>query len=334
MNLDLDIIENFDLKSSNEDLLLDNLNKINDIIRSSESARKNVPNSFYTELIGHFRDKTLADFNNDVDILLLKCLKNSAATFKEHLNKQEYHLANLLIDKLKLDNNPSLNDELNCLIFQYLNNFIQGNNDAFRALNEDLVSLSGVFLNNKLISFKFFETICCILLYISDKKTLSMRNYQLSNLRLHIHKHNNTNLNWSVKLVKHLCQYLSLEDLVDQISFDNKIYLTLVLGVINDYLVENSSQINLIQSKQELLINSCNLLAQNHSEANLKVELIRFIGNLVYENELNRNLFLKNNYLSLIIQNLVFDANNPFIREWSIATLKYLHVEDEIKFSY
>lgn len=332
MNLELNIIEILDLQLKSKDTLIDNLNKINDIIRYSESIRKNIPNSFYAKLIKRFEDKKLHDLNNEVDILLLKCVKNSAAVFKEYLDEQEYRLVKLLIHMLKTDNDPSLNDEIYCLIFQYLNNIIQGNNEAFKALINDLVSLSDVILSYKVISFKLFETICCILLYVSKNEEFYMKNSQLNNLFFHMTNHENSDFNWSVQLVKFYCQNSTFEDLVDQIRFINKTYLTILLGVINDYLMENTSKIDLIQSKQELLINSCNLLAENHSEANLKVELIRFIGNLVYNHESNRNLFLKSNYLSLIMQNLVIDTNNPFIREWSIATLKYLHLEDEIKF--
>lgn len=69
----------------------------------------------------------------------------------------------------------------------------------------------------------------------------------------------------------------------------------------------------------------------NKGWVNLKLELIRLIGILVYENEFNRNIIQETKALITIIENVNIDINNPFIREWSIVTLRHLYYAKEIK---
>lgn len=57
---------------------------------------------------------------------------------------------------------------------------------------------------------------------------------------------------------------------------------------------------------------------------NLKCEVVRLIGILVYNNKFNQNLLANYKVLHLISNNLSIDFDNPFIREWSLVALKHI----------
>ena len=57
---------------------------------------------------------------------------------------------------------------------------------------------------------------------------------------------------------------------------------------------------------------------------NLKCEIVRSIGILVYGNYPNQRLLVEYQILHLLAKNLNLDLENPFVREWSIVALKHV----------
>ena len=61
------------------------------------------------------------------------------------------------------------------------------------------------------------------------------------------------------------------------------------------------------------------------THANLKCELIRLIGILVFENRVNQRVVAEVGAMEMIANvNLNMDVRNPFIREWSVIALKHI----------
>ena len=138
----------------------------------------------------------------------------------------------------------------------------------------------------------------------------------------------------------------------EDLNYLNDLFLEIkmTLVCINDASSENENEESFRQQikKRELILrNTCEILNRVHSNeiikanfnkkdideesilidgyVNLKLELIRFIGILVFENEYNRNVVHETEALRTIIENVNIDINNPFIREWSIVTLRHLY---------
>ena len=160
-------------------------------------------------------------------------------------------------------------------------------------------------------------------------------------------------------LSTHVLNYLiGNEKKFEDLNHLNNLFLELKLTLIcvNDASSENENEEvfrELIQKRELTLRNTCELLNRVHSNEiikanfnkinideesiqvdgyiNLKLELIRFIGILVFENEFNRNIVQETKALITIIENVNIDINNPFIREWSIVTLRHLYYSKEIK---
>jgi hypothetical protein len=136
------------------------------------------------------------------------------------------------------------------------------------------------------------------------------------------------------------------------LNYLNDLFLEIkmTLVCINDAASGNENEDSVreqIQKSELVLRNTCKILNQVHSNeiiktnfnkmlikeesmlidgyVNLKLELIRFIGILVFENEYNRNIVQETRALRTIIENVNIDINNPFIREWSIVTLRHLY---------
>ena len=63
----------------------------------------------------------------------------------------------------------------------------------------------------------------------------------------------------------------------------------------------------------------------------VKVKLIRFVGIMVYENELNQSLLHENKCLDALTTNLGIDEENPFLREWSIVALRHILTKLDLK---
>lgn len=78
------------------------------------------------------------------------------------------------------------------------------------------------------------------------------------------------------------------------------------------------------------ILESNELYSATHS--NLKCELIRLIGILVFENNLNQNFVAENKVMDLIAKaNLSMDVCNPFVREWSLLALKHILIANDTK---
>ena len=62
----------------------------------------------------------------------------------------------------------------------------------------------------------------------------------------------------------------------------------------------------------------------NFNSSNLKIELVRLIGILVYNNSINQSLLVDYKCLDLIANSITIDMDNLFAREWSILALKHI----------
>jgi hypothetical protein len=204
-----------------------------------------------------------------------------------------------------------------------------------------------IFNNNQF--FKFSNPKRIILLEILNK-----------NLHLITSESEFTSLiNFYERLSTDFLNYLiQIEKSFDDINYFNNLMLEFkqILICINDLSSENDNETEyrrLIQKRELLLCNTCEILNRIHlsdvikvhfnkekfdkneesleGHVNLKLELIRLIGILVFENEYNRNIVQETKALITIIESVNIDMNNPFIREWSIVTLRHLYYSKEIK---
>lgn len=143
-----------------------------------------------------------------------------------------------------------------------------------------------------------------------------------------------------------------LIDLVQRNSLDE-------MQLINDYLKEinilahclselliseNKLFIDYAQNNQIVFRNTCDLFKKMHENEllikvfdlakkdqlkfscsfNLRIEMVRLVGILVYNNGINQQLLFEYGVLNLIANNLNIDMENLFAREWSIVALKHI----------
>ena len=168
-------------------------------------------------------------------------------------------------------------------------------------------------------------------------------------------------LNFFTKLSNDFLEYfIKNENLFNNFEELNDLMRELknALICLNDLLSENENESKyreITQEYENVVRNSCLILNKVHTNnlikerfnkelkknenineltdgyVNLKLELIRLIGILVYENEFNRNIVQETQALISIIENVNIDIYNPFIREWSIVTLRHLYYAKELK---
>jgi hypothetical protein len=111
---------------------------------------------------------------------------------------------------------------------------------------------------------------------------------------------------------------------------------------LSDLLVSeigSKSLMDTAQASSYLFEITCNLLKETHENNhikclfeqstvfpcyNLRIELVRLIGILVYNNPTNQRLLVEFKVLDLVASNLNIDLNNLFYREWSIVALKHI----------
>jgi hypothetical protein len=115
--------------------------------------------------------------------------------------------------------------------------------------------------------------------------------------------------------------------------------LTIQEGLLKNEEVEMN--IRLAQGNEALFRNVCELFKRVHLDSEwwkstgrkeefragsttIKCELVRLIGILVFENELNQNLLVENRLVYILSENLDVDVDNPFLREWSIIALRHV----------
>jgi hypothetical protein len=146
-------------------------------------------------------------------------------------------------------------------------------------------------------------------------------------------------------LIKNVEHEPKLKNVIDLNLKKIKILLVCVSDILT--MNENSlsecvikSNIKYVQQEENIFDLTCNLFKEIHfnkklnelfdvsnnksSSLNMKCELVRLIGILVYENQTNQKKMVENDLLNIISNNLDVDMNNPFIREWSIVTLKHI----------
>lgn len=107
---------------------------------------------------------------------------------------------------------------------------------------------------------------------------------------------------------------------------------------INEDVVR--SGIVYVQTDEQFFTAVCHLFKLIHSDndliaflsleknksvrSNLKCDLLRLIGILVFENNCNQNKLVENELLTIISSSFSIDTENLFLREWSILALKHI----------
>lgn len=124
------ILENLKSLTTQIDQLEIEFNRLDLLIKQNESLRQNTPEEFYSilqEKLSFLLDNQIFEWS--FLRLLLKCLKNSAAAFKQSFSNSENNLCLYLTQFLALNLKPTLDqDEIHFFlnIFQYFFNLIQG----------------------------------------------------------------------------------------------------------------------------------------------------------------------------------------------------------------
>ncbi len=126
--------------------------------------------------------------------------------------------------------------------------------------------------------------------------------------------------------IKHLAYCIS-----DMLTLEHDISSksNLVMAQNDSGLLQNTCRIFKNLHENEMLVGMFDLLKTHEiytaTHANLKCELIRLIGILLFKNEMNQKLVAEIGVMDLIANvNLNMDVRNPFIREWSIIALKHI----------
>jgi len=130
------------------------------------------------------------------------------------------------------------------------------------------------------------------------------------------------------------------------------IEIKVLASTLSDFLISKSDNISYLNYAQNsnncLLKNTCALFKETHENklirsllveisssssssslpnfncSNLKIELVRLIGILVYNNSINQSLLVDYKCLDLIANSITIDMDNLFAREWSILALKHI----------
>jgi hypothetical protein len=102
------------------------------------------------------------------------------------------------------------------------------------------------------------------------------------------------------------------------------------LLTINENLISyelNLNNVKYFQSDSAIFENTSSLLIlvhQKNFKVDLKCELLRLMGILVFENKENQNKIVDNKVIHILSDNFYFDNLNIFSREWSIISLKHV----------
>lgn len=131
--------------------------------------------------------------------------------------------------------------------------------------------------------------------------------------------------------LKHMGSILS-----DLLTIEQNRVDKLEVAQTNEHLLSNTCHILKELYENEVLKGLVELLKENElhlsAHCNLKCELIRLIGILVYGNRQNQELIAANKCMELIASaNLDLDACNPFVREWSMIALKHILETNDYK---
>jgi hypothetical protein len=156
--------------------------------------------------------------------------------------------------------------------------------------------------------------------------------------------------------------YLNLNNLMINATTTNDLDLVrnhlieikVLASILSDFLIsksDNISYLNYAQNSNNFLFkNTCALFKETHENklirsllveissssssslpnknnfncSNLKIELVRLIGILVFNNSINQSLLVDFKCLDLIANSITIDMDNLFAREWSILALKHI----------
>jgi hypothetical protein len=140
-------------------------------------------------------------------------------------------------------------------------------------------------------------------------------------------------LNKSINEVKLLLNCLG--DILIIENGNDKFRSNLVHVQTNDLLLDKTFEFFKIIQLNNNLVNYFKLKDGSEGEKtkeaveksfyfNLKCDLTRLIGILVFENKENQRLLVRYDVLNLITENLKIDLDNPFIMEWSVVALKHI----------
>jgi len=95
------------------------------------------------------------------------------------------------------------------------------------------------------------------------------------------------------------------------------------LDLVRNHLIEIKVLASILSDF--LISKSDNISYLNYAHcSNLKIELVRLIGILVYNNSINQSLLVDYKCLDLIANSITIDMDNLFAREWSILALKHI----------
>ena len=137
----------------------------------------------------------------------------------------------------------------------------------------------------------------------------------------------------------HLAEIKTLAYCVsDLLTIDQKTQVKTQLHLIQDnqVILENTCAIFRQLYENEMLKNLFELMKEKDlyiaTHTNLKCEMVRLIGILIFDNKVNQALVAQNKCMELIAScNLDLDVCNPFIREWSLIALKHILALNDLK---
>jgi hypothetical protein len=292
-------------------------------------------------------------------VLLSKKIEIPKLDFKIYLDLVNQTLNNL-IESVQTNEND---DEEDIFDFILKNNYLVDKNWPFKLVDFyfNMTLFQDYFLNNNnndserfdLAILKLFKY---KLMRISHEKDSLSFNFNLDILiffnnlcdrKMNHFLQNKLQENYAMKKINE-SEYLDeLNNYLNEIKLLANCYSDMLIIKFNEKNDENNtiSQILVCVQKissETLLQKTCHLLNEIHSNnifesvnhsfkskknnsiINLKCVLIRLIGILVYENVENQQKLVEYNSLNIIAANLNVDFDNPFIREWSIISLKHI----------
>ncbi len=294
-------------------------------------------------------DSMLSDYFSQNQITFLNLLNKTFnffvnETIKESQTSNEYRLTNEKHDELDLKNNCAFqlcDFSFRFFFNQVVTNFNTNRKDSFSIFNAEIKTRIN-FL--KLLNFNlnkketFHNEVKNKTNFDQEKNFVEFSSLESTKYLIDYHKQQSAKLIDSIEAIQ-------LNDLdLNEIK--------LICACLSDVLILNrkptqlscspttfsltaDEKLQLAQTDSCLLENTCHLfkllfndqndyIKQLKAYYNLKCELIRLIGILVYENLLNQKKLVDLKILHLISANLNFDSDNPFLREWCLISLKHI----------
>lgn len=245
----------------------DNFSSLDCLFKQDQSIRSNTPAQFY--LISHNKLKPLLnqiDSNNqDLLKLILKCIKNSAAAFKNDFSSHENQLCSFLHDFLEQHlQNHSDDHSYNFIItaiLQYIFNLVQGNQKACELYLNKWIEICFCVLTNLTFEQDIFNLASMILVYSClekyDKSTLLDNHSDKITKKVFLNLLNGLDFtnqdfemekNWTFKFLNHYFDKFyfdvlitnEVNDLFESVPAPSRLYL---LKTLNQKLIGQISSI-------------------------------------------------------------------------------------------